>query len=185
MTSAKAVELRAADWNESQPVNGESATVLDLYDREHVSLRRYLLYLGVDVETAAETVQESFLRLHKHLLAEGDRTNLRAWLYRVAHNLARNTQTSFRASRTGDLNEVNLRAEIADGGATAEQQLMARQDQLRLRQALSQLSTAQRSCLVLRSQGLKYREIAEVLNLSISTVGENVLRGLEKLKSSV
>jgi len=38
------------------------------------------------------------------------------------------------------------------------------------------------SCLVLRSQGLKYREIAEALNLSVSTVGENVQRGLEKLK---
>jgi RNA polymerase sigma-70 factor (ECF subfamily) len=185
MTSAKAADFRAADWNESQPVSGDNAIVLDLYDREHVSLRRYLLYLGVDVETAAETVQESFLRLHKHLLAGGDRTNLRAWLYRVAHNLARNTQTSFVASRTGDLSEVNLRAEIADQGASAEERLIARQDQMRLRDALLQLSAAQRNCLVLRSQGLKYREIADVLNLSVSTVGENVQRGLEKLKSFV
>jgi DNA-directed RNA polymerase specialized sigma24 family protein len=35
---------------------------------------------------------------------------------------------------------------------------------------------------MLRAQGLKYREIAEALNLSVSTVGENVQRGLERLK---
>jgi RNA polymerase sigma-70 factor (ECF subfamily) len=44
------------------------------------------------------------------------------------------------------------------------------------------LSAAQRECLVLRSQGLKYREIADVLNVSTSTVGENIQRGLERLK---
>jgi RNA polymerase sigma-70 factor, ECF subfamily len=51
-----------------------------------------------------------------------------------------------------------------------------------LRQAMTKLSDAQRACLVLRAQGLKYREIAEALELSISTVGENIQRGLERLK---
>jgi DNA-directed RNA polymerase specialized sigma24 family protein len=36
--------------------------------------------------------------------------------------------------------------------------------------------------LALRAEGFKYREIADVLELSTSTVGENVQRGLEKLK---
>src|SRR5581483_11987908 len=72
---------------------------LDHYDREHVSLRRYLSFLGVESETSREIVQESFLKLHEHLLQGGDRSNLRAWLYRVAHNLARNAQLAFRNSR--------------------------------------------------------------------------------------
>jgi RNA polymerase sigma-70 factor (ECF subfamily) len=52
----------------------------------------------------------------------------------------------------------------------------------KLREAISVLSAPQRECLVLRAQGMKYREIAAVLDLSISAVGENVQRGLEKLK---
>ncbi|MGH9609896.1 MAG: sigma factor-like helix-turn-helix DNA-binding protein [Bryobacteraceae bacterium] len=44
------------------------------------------------------------------------------------------------------------------------------------------MSAAQRECLVLRAQGFKYREIAEVLNVSASTVGENIQRGLARLK---
>jgi RNA polymerase sigma-70 factor, ECF subfamily len=44
------------------------------------------------------------------------------------------------------------------------------------------LSEAQRACLVLRAQGMKYREIASVLDMSISNVGESVQKGLSKLR---
>lgn len=158
--------------------------ILEHYDREHLPIRRYLSALGIDPETGREIVQESFLKLHEHLLAGGDRTNLRAWLYRVAHNLARNSQTAFRTSKTDPLPEP-ARGELRAGGASAEEQLVAAERTARFRQALSQLSAAQRECLVLRTQGLKYREIAGVLNLSVSTVAENIQRGLEKLKGIV
>ena len=72
-----------------------------------------------------------------------------------------------------------------DASATApspEQELLEQERMTRLRRAMDDLSTAQKEALVLRAEGLKYREIAEVLNVSVSTVGENVQRGLEKLK---
>ncbi len=46
---------------------------LDLYDREQTPLKRYLAMLGVDPETARDIVQESFLKLHEHLLAVATR----------------------------------------------------------------------------------------------------------------
>jgi RNA polymerase sigma-70 factor (ECF subfamily) len=182
MIPARVIELQASEWNKSGLASAANELVLELYDREQLALRRYLVYLGLDRETAAETVQESFLRLHKHLLAGGDRSNLRAWLYRVAHNFARNVQTSARMSRTGSLGEVNARGEIADEAASAEEKCLVAEERRAVEQAMARLSTAQRQCLLLRSQGLKYREIAEALNLSTSTVAENVQRGLEKLK---
>jgi DNA-directed RNA polymerase specialized sigma24 family protein len=51
-----------------------------------------------------------------------------------------------------------------------------------MRDAISQLTPAQKECLLLRAQGFKYREIAGVLNNSVSTIGENIQRGLQKLK---
>src|SRR5215470_15557014 len=68
--------------------------VLSHYDAEHRSLRRYLGYLGVTDANAQEIVQETFLKLHVHLLAQGNRQNLKGWLYRVAHNLAKGQQSS-------------------------------------------------------------------------------------------
>lgn len=157
------------------------AVVLDHYDREQLSIRRYLLFLGLDPESCREVVQDTFLKLHEHLLTGGDRTNLRAWLYRVAHNLARNSQTSSHSSRTEPLIDAAKNAFPA-GASSAEEELLAKERIDCVNRALEQLSTAQRECLMLRSQGLKYREIAAILNLSTSTVGENIQRGLEKLK---
>lgn len=159
--------------------------LLDLYDREQASLRRYLMFLGVDADTAAETTQETFLKLHQHLLGGGDRTNLRAWLFRVAHNLARNSQLSFRSSRTTSLSDATVVVNPVAPNASAEDVLIAKERETRLAQAIEELSTSQKSCLALRSQGLKYREIAEALQLSVSTVAENVQRGLERLREKL
>jgi RNA polymerase sigma-70 factor, ECF subfamily len=159
--------------------------VLQHYDREHLPLRRYLKLTGVDDSTAQEIVQETFLRLHRHLHGEGDRTNLRAWCYRVAQNLARNEQASARQKRWAPLDEETLKEVLPSAVVSAESQLLVRERERKLREAIVNLSAAERECLVLRAQGLKYREIAAVLDVSTSTAAENVQRALEKLKESV
>jgi RNA polymerase sigma-70 factor (ECF subfamily) len=80
---------------------------------------------------------------------------------------------------------LTLHSEPSAVSLSAEEALLEREREKRLQRAMNELSEAQRNCLVLRSQGLKYREIAETLNLSISTVAENVQRGLERLKETV
>jgi len=99
--------------------------VLEWYDREHVAVRRYLSFLGVEAETGREIVQETFLKLHQHLLNSGDQSNLRAWLYRVAHNLARNGQSSFRASKTDFLSDVTVTGDLPAHADSAEDRLLA------------------------------------------------------------
>jgi RNA polymerase sigma-70 factor (ECF subfamily) len=156
--------------------------VLDHYDQEHIALRRYASFLGLNPQTCEDIVQESFLKLHEHLAAGGSRANLRAWLYKVVHNLARNGQTAFRSARTDSLDFAKPNGDLRADEPTVEQTLIAEERVQRLRKAMEELSPAQRGCVLLRTQGLKYREIAEVLNISVSTVGENVQRGLERLK---
>lgn len=155
--------------------------VLRHYDRENLPLRRYLKLTGVDESTAQEIVQETFLRLYRHLREDGDRTNLRAWCYRVAQNLARNEQGSTRQRRWAPLDEEMLPEMMP----SAESQLLVREREGRLRSGIARLSVAERECLLLRAQGLKYREIAAVLEISISSAAENVQRALEKLKEIV
>jgi RNA polymerase sigma-70 factor (ECF subfamily) len=156
--------------------------VLEYYDQEYSSLRRYLVFLGVDGETAQEIVQESFLKLQEHLAKGGDQSHLRAWLYRVAHNLARNVQAAHRTRKTDRLEDVTILGDPVARELSVEENLIDRERTVRFREAMERLSDAQRSCLVLRAQGMKYREIADILKLSVSTVGENVQRGLGKLR---
>jgi RNA polymerase sigma-70 factor (ECF subfamily) len=156
--------------------------ILQHYDQENVAIQRYLIFLGINADDAQEIVQESFLKLHEHLLARGDRTNLRAWLYRVAHNLARNAQSAHRSSRTDSLPDATVAGDLPANAISAEDALLADEQMRRLRQAMEQLTPAQKEALMLRTQGLKYREIADVLSLSVSTVGETIQRGLERLK---
>jgi RNA polymerase sigma-70 factor (ECF subfamily) len=183
MEQGRLLTFPAVPWKIESVENGNhSRVLLDLYDREQTPLKRYVAMLGVDPETARDIVQEGFLKLHEHLLAGGDQGNLRAWLYRVVHNNARNRQTSFGTRNTGRIDDLPPTASPVSKDQSVEDKMLNDEREQRLRLAMDKLSDAQRACLVLRTQGLKYREIAESLDLSVSTVGENVQRGLERLR---
>jgi len=184
MNQGRLLTFPAVPWKIESVENGNSSSrvLLDLYDREQTPLKRYVTALGVDPETARDIVQEGFLKLHEHLLAGGGQGNLRAWLYRVVHNSARNRQMSFGVRHTGSIDDLSPAANPVARDESPEERVLGEERETRMRQAMDKLSEAQRACVVLRTQGLKYREIAQTLDLSVSTVGENVQRGLERLR---
>src|SRR5580658_983837 len=67
----------------------------NLYRELRKPLLRYLVSLGLSSDEAQDVVQDAFLSLHRHLSAGGSQENIRSWLFRVAHNQARNRQTSY------------------------------------------------------------------------------------------
>jgi RNA polymerase sigma-70 factor (ECF subfamily) len=154
--------------------------VLRHYEREHIALRRFLLFTGVTDAVAQEIVQETFLRLHKHLGKNPQNINLRAWLYRVARNLALNEHASSRQRVAQPIDDESQ--PLHQDNNSPETIYLQGEREERIREAMARLSPAQRECLVLRTRGMKYREIAEALQISVSSVGENVQRGLEKLR---
>jgi RNA polymerase sigma-70 factor, ECF subfamily len=185
MKPAGALALPKANWSaEYLEDTSLRRKILEQYDREHISLLRYVAFLGIDPESCRDVVQDSFLKLHEHLLAGGDRSNLRAWLYRVAHNTARNKQTAAH-SKTSSMDELAGIAEPKVTGASPEDSVLEAERWMALRRAMEGLSPVRKQCLVLRAQGFKYREIADVLQLSVSTVGEHIQRGLEQLRKEV
>jgi len=62
-----------------------------------------------------------------------------------------------------------------------EQAVLQKEKLRRLGNAMRSLTDVERECLLLRAGGLRYREIAEVLDLSTSTVGDTVDRAIRKL----
>ena len=65
--------------------------VVDLFDQLRNRLLRYLFGFGLSAPDCEEILQETFLALFQHLQRGKSRESLRAWLFRVAHNLALET----------------------------------------------------------------------------------------------
>lgn len=153
-----------------------------LYDELRHPLFRYLLCTRIVPEEAEEIIQESFLRLYKHLHAGGREDNLRGWVYRVAHNLSssRRERKFFVDTSPEFWQQVGRSA--ADPGAGPEELLLRKEKMTRLHRDIADLSELQQNCIRLRVEGFRYREIAEILNVTTSTVAGSLRHAVERLK---
>jgi RNA polymerase sigma-70 factor (ECF subfamily) len=155
--------------------------VTTLYRELRAPLLRYLMCLGVASHEAEDVVQDVFLTLHSHLAAGGPQDNIRGWVFRVAHNQARNRQTSYLRRFGQPLDVENIEMDALLDETTPERIVLEKEKFRQLAQAISLLSDPERECLLLRAAGLRYREIGEALSLPTSTVGDTVERAIRKL----
>jgi RNA polymerase sigma-70 factor (ECF subfamily) len=150
-----------------------------LYRELRKPLLRYLVCLGLTTDEAQDVVQDTFVGLHRHLAAGGSQENICSWLFRVAHNTARDRQKSYQRRHSAPL-DAEVEASMVDE-ATPEQAVLEKEKFRRLRSAVRLLTDPERECLLLRAGGLRYREIAEILGMATSTVGDTVERAIKKL----
>jgi RNA polymerase sigma-70 factor (ECF subfamily) len=142
---------------------------------------RYLLTFGLSPPQAQEAAQEVFLRLYV-ALENGDLIrNMRAWIFRVAHNLGIDMRGKSQPLQI----EPELEAALRDTAKTIEADLLERERMNQLSCAWKTLSPQQRQCLHLRAEGLRYREIAEAMGISISSVREFLDRAVLRLQRAV
>ena len=163
------------------PLSGfatDSCEATTLYRELRKPMLRYLVCLGLSTDEAEDVVQDAFLSLHKHLASGGAQANIRSWLYRVAHNGARNRQLSY-DRRFGKPLDPDL--DSISEQATPEQLVLEKEKLRRVGKAIRSLTESERECLLLRAGGLRYREIGEVLEIPTSTVGDTVDRAIKKL----
>ena len=155
-----------------------SSEVTTLYRELRKPLLRYLVCLGLTGDEAQDVVQDVFLSLQRHLASGGTQENIRSWLFRVAHNQARNRQTSYHR-RFGE--PLDGEMDFLADDPTPEQLVLGKEQFRRLAAAGRLLTESERECLLLRAGGLRYREIGEVLGMATSTVGDTVERAIKKL----
>lgn len=122
---------------------------------------------------AEDVTQEVFLRLYNNLDSVTQEM-LRPWLIRVAINTARNTLRGKIRANTRDENYVkeSVETEVCSAEITYEQ----REQATEVQRALGKVKEPLRSCLILKQQGLSYREIAETLDLTETSIGTFIAR---------
>jgi RNA polymerase sigma factor (sigma-70 family) len=144
---------------------GSTADVEEFRD----PLLRYILSLGLRIDDGEEIVQEVFLALFQHMKAGKPETNLKGWIFRVGHNLSLKQR-----ARGGRLDRVHSPAEAAENQLhpqmNPEEQFVESQHRKQLLAEVESFPEIDRCCLYLRAEGLRYREIAEVLSSSLGGV---------------
>jgi RNA polymerase sigma-70 factor (ECF subfamily) len=155
---------------------------IQLFSTFRRPLLRYALTFGIGVCDVEEIVQETFLALFRHLKAGKSRENLPGWIFRVCHNLALRHVEKHHGRKLFVTAEAEWLTQRADHAPNPEEQVLDAQRRQRLQSVLRALPEQDRFCICLRAEGLRYREIAEVLGMSLGAVSLSLTRSLAKFE---
>jgi RNA polymerase sigma-70 factor, ECF subfamily len=180
--SLNELPLRAMTMVEASARPSEiECEVVRLFEQFRDPVFRYVLAIGLSVQDAEEITQEVFLALLRHLRLRRSRQSESGWIFRVAHNLAlkrRDANRRLGGAMTSDSMEAELHP---DPSPNPEEQASFTQRRRRLLAVLRALPEDDQYCLRLRAEGLRYREIAEVLGISLGSVSLSLARSLSRL----
>jgi RNA polymerase sigma-70 factor (ECF subfamily) len=162
--------------------HGDERAFETLFARHYAGVYGVVMRIVGSAEEAEEVTQDTFLKLYHRPIADGDETNVRGWLFRVATNAAFNSVRS-RRRRLGWLRRFAGRAErYADDDPLDH---VARRDEAAIvREHLARLPERQRTALVLRSSGMSYAEVAGAIGVNTSSVGTILSRAERAFRKS-
>ncbi|MGM1048083.1 MAG: RNA polymerase sigma factor [Bacillota bacterium] len=155
----------------------------ELFKTYQSSLYLYLYRMCGSKETAEELVQETFYRAMEWMKTE-HREYARAWLYKVARHLF----IDWYRKHPG---EVQMRREIETQETdntypTPEKAFAASERKIRVAKVMSRLPEQYRTILLLREMnGLSYRELGEILDISLDQVKVTLYRARERFKTEL
>jgi RNA polymerase sigma-70 factor (ECF subfamily) len=172
-------------------VAGDAAAfeeIVGAYQGRIVTLCRYLLGNAADADDAAQDV---FVKAFKNVHKFRPEAALYTWLYRIAVNTCIDRRrkpfflslfTSSDAAEGREAAYPDLRSEDPSPAQLVEAQQISRE----IQRALARLSPKLRAAIVLKEiEGLRYEEIAAVLEISLGTVKSRISRAREELQQAL
>ena len=161
-----------------QARRGSRDAFTDLVQRYQDPLYNMALRILGNHSDAADCVQEAFTRAYLHL-PELRNDTVRAWLYRVTINCARDVQRAVRRHPTDALEDSEGRVvEMPDPAMGPEASALQRERNQNLADAITALPMEFRQAVVLRDvSDLSYEEIALTLRVPVGTVKSRISRG--------
>lgn len=163
---------------------GDSHAFGQIVERYQSRLINFVYRMTGDRDRAEELVQDTFLRVHRHLHRFDRERNFSTWIYTIASNLARNELRRRNASPfiptdpkpwlSGPEQET---PEPEDPGHRPDTEFDREEVAQTVRQTVERLSRDHREVFVLRElEGKSYEEIAEIVSASLGTVKSRLNR---------
>lgn len=169
---------------------GEAEAFGDIVAAHQDRLLRLCERLLGDPEEARDAAQETFLKAFRKAADFKPQGQVYTWLYRIAVNHCLNKLRrrklvrflSFGSVAGSDPEADDDAFDPPDGAPDALERLAARASWRATRRAIDQLPENQRAVLVLaRFEGLSYRQIAEVLEITEGAVESRLVRAMRRL----
>lgn len=136
---------------------------------------RIVRRLVADPAEAEDLTLETFWRLYRRSPFRDEGFQPGGWLYRVATNLGLRSIRSFKRREGYELKAGRFAVDEAPETRPVEIQA-ANEEQETTRRALAAMNERQAQLLVLRYSGMSYKEIAETLGLSPTSIGPLLVR---------
>ncbi len=145
------------------------------FENNWPAIYRYLLRMVGDPAEAEDLALETFYRLYRRGDKPDPAFNTGGWLRRVALNLGLQSIRSFRRRLGREVDAARVEAEHKENGGPL-QILTEREEHESARAALALLNPRQSQILLMRYSGSSYKEIAQALHLSPTSIGPLLLR---------
>ena len=146
-------------------------------------------------EDAKDVTQKTFIKVYKNLRKLRDPSKFSSWIYQIATNLCRDEMRTRKRGpsvslhqkiKTSSGNEVELQDFLADESSSAEDDLYQGEVVETVRRALKLIPEDQRTVIIMKEyQGLKFREIAEILQEPLNTVKSRMYYGIKALRKAL
>lgn len=159
--------------------NGNLDLALELYDKYSKKLYNYFVKLSQDKEVGYDMMQDTFLRVIKYKHTFKEDKIFKTWIFQIARNVFRDYYKKHKMMYTSntDINQIQNEIHLEENTSELEYRKML------LQKSLLRLPEDSREILVLsRYKDMKYQEIADIMDLSVSHVKVKVFRAIQKLR---
>jgi RNA polymerase sigma-70 factor (ECF subfamily) len=162
-----------------------------LFEHFYPWVRRFFARFGYSPQDCEDLAQDVLFQVLRQIGSFRSDGSFKSWLFATASNLHRNEQRRrHREKRSG--HEVSIDEKTESGapliepvaaGVSPARAAFERQRREALAKAVAELPPQMRRVIILRvDQDLKYREIAEVLQISIETVKAHLFTARQRLR---
>ena len=167
--------------NEAQAIDqvraGRADAFAEIVERYQAPIFRYLLRMTGDYQVAQDLAQDTFLNAYESILKTRAELSLKAWLYRIATN---NALKFHRRRRL-----LSFVPFAGTEGSNTPRSTSSLDAKIAIEEALLQVPAERRICLVLHFvEGLRYREIAEIVGANEDAVRKRVTKGRKELRGA-
>ena len=159
---------------------GDTDAFAEIVEHYQMPIIRYLYRLTGDYAVAEDLGQDTFFQAYRGILKTNSDLSLKTWLYRIATNNARQFHRRRRLRRFIPFTDLG-KSDIPDPQVLSD----CVEERITIENALLEVPHGQKTCMVLHFvEGLKYREIGEIIGISEEAVRKRVARGSHEFRKA-